>query len=242
MEKSVYEYLDKQTKNFFPKTGEYDSSKLDEKEKLAIENMPFNICDDDWIVSMFIKHVGYAINDENIELVSSYIKESPIFNKRRYDYSLEIVKYQIQYMMDPDSDWFGDPEYGNGMMFFSEDYDKEFRESIVLALHSIGLDDDIIEDGIDTNLDIWLDTCVEATFYNNHYPVTGEMLFSDKEIDYSDCDEEYKEKWMKLRKHEYYMDHKESLIKNRVFLPESGISDGELKQLKMDVKHGRNNR
>ena len=238
--------LDNCINDFFPSTGEWNISDIDGSNVLDENRFPFNLNNEEWLVAMLIKHIVkkdidlgtddfYTLVASGLDAILSYVRESSKFAAKKHDYALKLVEHQIDYMIDPDSDWCGDKGTDYAMIFFSKYYYIDFRDCIVRSLDAIGIDKSIIEEGIEKNSDKWLDQALELTFYNIYTPITASMIFGSEEIpEYND--ESHKESWIVLRKHEYYLEHKEVIDKCCKDKNDMEIAEDKLEGIKANVK------
>ncbi len=235
------EILDKESLEFFPKNGNWYSNCFRRPEEVNMGNLPCHLRDDEWLAKMFRK-------DRNLVAISSsyildYVKNSSFFKEARHNYELEIVKWQINWMRNGGENWIIDEELGGDFFEMSNTADLAFRKGVVDTLTKIGMDPEVVEEGIEKNASLWRDRYMERSFSNEYdsFFLTFEFnLFGEKkEEDDSlnkptlpDIDKDFKEGWMKLRRYEYYQRHKSSVDKYGAVLPEMLLAGEELVELK----------
>lgn len=127
------------------------------------------------------------------------------------------------------------------MCFISPICDLCFRKGIVDTLFKIGLDIETIEEGIEKNSSMWRDYFMERAFCIEFEPLFYELHGCDLNMEKSlknikqleSIDYKHKENWMKIRKYEYYQNHKNSVDKYGIVEPEMMISSKEAIELKV---------
>ena len=212
----VDKVLDSASIRFFPDDGSWYSSCYKKPMTLDKKYLPCHLNDDVWLANMIIKDQKLLVSTN---AVLRYVKTSPFFKKIKHDYSIEIVKWQINWMLHDGDGWIQDKNYGGELMSLSPLYDIGFRSCIVETLSKIGLDKEIIEEGLEANASLWRDKVMEVAF-NNQYNPNMHILstfytnsVSEQSSDLNMPTEEFKSEWIKLRKYEYYKKHKDSVTK-----------------------------
>lgn len=170
---------------------------------------------------------------------------SPFFQEERHKYEQKIVKWQIDYMSRCGENWIINEDYDVDFVFLSTECDLAFRKGVVDTLSNIGMSIETIEEGIERNADRWRDTFMNRAFHNKYDSVFLTMdfanFFSDEEQPKTLelVDPEFKEKWLKMRKYEYYQRHKDSVEKYGVVEPDMTLSNEEVAELKfyLEQKH-----
>ena len=228
---------------FFPKEGSWYSSCFRRGTELRKGNLPCNLRNNKWMALMLKE-------DQNLLMISTryiekYMKRSEHFNECRHNYELEIVKWQINWMRNGGEGWIVDEELGGDFFMMSPVCDIAFRKGIVDTLTRIGMDREVVEEGIEKNANMWRERYMRSAFSNEYDPIYlkcsfslfGEEIKSDdiNEPTLGDVDPSFEEGWMKLRRYEYYIEHKDSVDKYGVVLPEMVMNGEELKKLQTEV-------
>ena len=235
--------MDDAVLNFFPKDGSWYSNCFRRSNDLGMSNLPCHLRDTKWLAEMFRTNQKlFMISTRYIE---KYMKSSEHFNECRHNYELEIIKWQINWMRNGGEGWIVDEELGGDFFMMSPVCDLAFRKGVVDTLTRIGMDREVVEEGIEKNADMWRERYMRSAFSNEYDPIYlkcsfslfGEERKSDdiNEPTLSDVDPSFEEGWMKLRRHAYYMEHKDSVDKYGVVLPEMAMSGEELKELQLEV-------
>ncbi len=241
--------LDQATAKVFPKSGSWGSDCFDRPTILGVCYLPCNMRDDVWMAKLLRQNSNlYFIS---LGRIIKYVKNSEYFRKCRDNYEQEVVRWQINWMTSGGDNWIVSDEFGGDFLSFDEDYDIGFRKGIVDTLEAIGMNHDAIEKGIERNADMWRDSIMNATFMNRFEPT---FLYADFSL--GGCTEsselfpnqnkapralperpsdEFREKWIKLRKYEYYQAHKDVVDAHGQMDDAYTLTDDELVELKVEV-------
>lgn len=218
--------LDKATEAFFPKEGVWKSSCFRRSNELAKGNLPCHLRDDEWLAQML--YINQDLHNISKRRVFQYVKESDFFAQKRHEYELEIVKWQIGWIMGHGEGWVCDEEYGGDIVYLTPVVDLGIRKGIVDTLIKIGMDREVIEEGIEKYADLWRESCMNSAFRNAFEPV---YYLSKKQPE--PISEEHKEKWLQMRRYEYYQRHKNSVDKYGNVSKDMLLCGRELKELQM---------
>lgn len=239
--------LEKATLNFFPKEGTWYSECFRQPHDLNMTNLPCHLRDDLWLAKMLKRNQKLFYMSTN--RVLQFVKTSPFFQEKRHEYEQEIVKCQIDWMRSDGENWIIDEDYGGDFVFLTPVCDLGFRKGVVDTLLKIGMSIDVIEEGIEKNADRWRDSFMSSAFSNEYEPVflnIGLGNFLEKKEHQKverktlePADQEFKEKWLQMRKYEYYQRHKDSVDKYGVVEPDMILSENEVEELReyLQKKH-----
>lgn len=224
--------LEKSTLEFFPKTGHWYSSCFKKPTELSMANLPCHLRDDAWLAKMFKKQQSlfYMSNSK----VLSFVKTSSLFKEKRHEYELEIVKWQINWIAGHGENWICDDNYGGDFVYLSPAVDLGVRKGVVDTLSNIGMNKDVIEEGIEKFADLWREPYMESAFRNEYEPV---FFMSFEQVE--PAEEEHKQKWLQMRRYEYYQRHKKSVDLYGVVSSDMLMTDKEVDELRiyLDKKH-----
>lgn len=195
--------LEEKIKEFFPETGHWSSICFKKSKELLRCNLPCHLRNYEWLAKMIKQCYQLDISLYKIEL---FLKTSEVFEEERHNYEQRIVKWQIEYMRNGGEGWLA----ASDLILMTEYCDIGFRDGVVNTLKAIGMDEEAIEKGIETNASLWRDFYMESAFYNKYDHVWG-GYFRDADAVLEPVDPEFKEKWLKMRKYEYYQNHKRSV-------------------------------
>lgn len=191
--------------NFFPEEGEWYSSCFKKPKTFIGDSLPCNLRDNEWIADYMI--IRYELISEYREYIIEFLNNSELFKQLRHEYELRIVQWQIEYMLNDGENWIIDNEYGGELYIFNPNCDKAFRKGIVDTLTAIGMDKEVIEEGIEKYRHLWHEVYTRLAFKN---------LYCCDGVEYYNFEtslEEHYEKWLKIRMLDYYLEHKESVDK-----------------------------
>ena len=228
--------INEEIEHFFPTEGDWSSTCYERSNELTGNNLPCHLRDNEWIsrfMSSKIEKKGYHIPTANILGV---INESKRFTKLRHDYELEIVRWQIDWMSHGGGNWLMPEGYDEISLLISTSVDKMFRKGVVKTLTAIGMNRDVIEEGIEKNRDMWLDKYMQLSFDHAFNPIFYDAPQPAKASD------EHKKAWLDVRKYEYYEDHKKSVDLYGEATPEMKMSQNQYIPLKFQVRKWNNER
>ncbi len=230
--------LDSMVMDFFPKEGNWKINCFKREKIVSDANLPCHLRDVDWLSSLLMKKYDLYSLGEGV--VREYVKDSSYFNGLRSEYEQKIVKWQIEWMRNDGENWVVDSKYGGDFFLFSPMCDYAFRKGIVDTLLAIGMDKNAIEEGIEKNIDMWLDTYMNLAFLNQYDPIFSSYRITLNEDDtdekLQDIDPVFKENWLKYRKYQYYQEHKESVEAYGVLMPEMKMTKEEVEILEGYLK------
>lgn len=238
---NVDEILDKAVSDLFPKKGNWGSDCFDKPETIGIPYIPCHSRDDIWMAKLIrqIKELYFISLNRIIE----YVKSSDFYKDKRHEYELEVVRWQIEWMINGGDNWIVEDEYGGDFISFDEACDIGFRRGIVNTLTRIGMDKEVIEEGIEKNASMWRDAWIAKAFRNRFEPILGQVVYPliyckerPPEKQLPPASEELKEKWIKLRKYEYYHDNKDSVDKYGEIDDDMKMSEDEAEELRKEVR------
>lgn len=214
------------TIQFFSKDIHLKEANFKNIDELVLDNLPYNIDNDEWLAKMLRKY--HNLSHISLEIILNYVKEAIFFTKERRNYKLRVVEAQIKKML------FNSVVESNELAY-SINCDLIFRKKLITELRKMGIEEDIIEEGIEKNAVWWRETLMKRAFDNqfecvivNGVDVTGPLHLEEADL-------EHKEKWLKLRRYEYYQRHKNSVDKFGEVTLNMLISNKELSKLKRDL-------
>ncbi len=232
--------LEEATTKFFPQNGHWYNTCFKKPQELNMEYLPCHLRDDEWLAKMLKKNQNLFFMSNN--KILNFIKNSSFFQEKRHDYELEIVKWQIEWMKSGGENWIVDDKYGGDLVFLSPLCDIGFRKGIIDTLSKIGMNIDAIEEGIEKHANMWRDSFMNKAFTNEYEPVFYDMIIcnffdegkrQEEKPELEPVDQEFKEKWLKMRKYEYYQRHKNSVDKYGVVEQDMQMSEEEVNELKL---------
>lgn len=238
LKKETAKLLDSIVTTFFPDQGNWKSNCFRREELVSEKNLPCHLRDVNWLTSLVIKKYDLYSLGEGV--VREYVSDSSYFNQLRGEYEQRIVKWQISWMRNDGANWLVDSKYGGELFLFSPTCDYAFRKGIVDTLLAIGMDINAIEEGIEKNVDMWLETYMNLAFNNQYNPIFSSFRIASNEEKederLQDTDPLFKEKWLKYRKYQYYQEHRESVEAYGTVTPEMKMTKEEARDLELYIQ------
>ena len=216
----ITKMLEEATKDFFPEDGSWKSSCFKKSE----DSWLCHLRDNNWLAKKL--QDSKNLNHIPFEKILNFVKTSYFFEEKRHDYEQKVVKWQIEWMMNGGGNWIVPEGYSDDFISFDENYDIGFRKGIVKTLTAVGMDVDAIEEGIEKNVDLWLDIVMNSAFRNRYEPIFIMMHYNMEQ-----ADSEHREKWLRIRRYEYYKNHMDSVNKYGNITPDMKISEEEAAEL-----------
>ena len=239
--------LKEATLSFFPKEGVWGSCCFKRRQCLSMEYLPCHLRDDLWLTKMLREN--QKLSYISFDRVLLFVKTSSFFQEKRYQYEQEIVKWQIEYMRSGGEGWAAGDEYGGDLIFLMPNCDLGFRKGVVDTLTRIGMDIEAIEEGLERNADRWREALMRMAFSNEYEPVFmyGDLRgYLDDNNDtkkakrrLEPAEREFKDKWLKVRRYDYYQANKSSVDRYGTIEPDMMISEKEVTSLReyLEKKH-----
>ncbi len=221
----IHEKLRDATYDLFPKTGAWSSDCFNQSEDSLIAHLR----NTEWLT----KRLKEKLPDVDIATIRAFVSDSEFFREQRENYEQLIVKWQIEYMMNGGDNWLVKEEYGGDFINFDERCDIGFRRGILDTLLAIGMYRDAIEEGIERNANLWRDSYMKRAFRNRYEPIDLFTRRSDKPFE--NTKEGHLEKWLKLRRYQYYQDHQESVDAYGIQKNGMDINSDELEALTVEL-------
>lgn len=225
----INEILEREAKEFFPKTGEWYSQCFQKSDALAKMNLPCHLNNKEWIAKLFHKELNKKDIHFSMEVVRAFVEMSGVFEQERVGYLLSIIDWQIAHMKKGGENWLI-PEGFNEYWIYHKSCDKCFREGIVDTLTAIGMEKDAVEMGIELNADKWRDQLMHRAYQNRFNPQNVDFS-KDKQSKYPEPEQGHEENWVKLRKYQYYIRHKKMIDLLGLATPEMVIGFDEAMEL-----------
>jgi hypothetical protein len=227
--KSNIRKFDKAIKNFFPESGIWYSNCFLTAKEIDRSNLPCHLRNNLWM-SRLMKSENHWILVRDTT-VKEYLDNSELFNVLRHDYELRIVEWQTKHQLNDGEGWIVNDQYGGDFYMFHQDADKGFRLGIKQTLEAINMDKEVIEEGIEKYRDLWFDKYINVAFRNIYAPI---LSFCNG--DRSEPKEELRDAWTRVRKYDYYQEHKESVDKYGTILPEMKMTFDEVAMLRYYIE------
>lgn len=221
--------------NFFPTTGSWDSSCFRRPNEILQSNLRNNKL----LAKMILREANLA--PEYYNQVLNFISSSDLFKQKVHEYEQTIVKWQINFIKNGGENWICDENLGGDLCLMLPYCDIAFRKGVVDTLVAMGMNKEAIEEGLEKNADMWRDSFIERAFWTKYEPIQINFLGREDFEPLPEADLEHKQAWIKMRKYEYYCDHKKSVDLYGTVEPDMLLTQEELIKLKsyLDIENSK---
>ena len=211
--------------NFFPTTGRWSSSCY----RRSNETLQSNLRNNKLLAKMILRDAN--LPNEYYERTLEFISSSDLFKEKVHEYEQTIVEWQINFIKNGGEGWLCDENLGGDFCLMMPYCDIAFRKGVVDTLVAIGMNKEAIEEGLERNAEMWRDLFIERAFRTKYEPIMNSYLVRDfQPLPMANL--EHKEAWIKMRKYEYYCEHKKSVDLYGKIEPDMLLSQEELINLK----------
>ena len=221
--------------DFFPTTGVWYSNCF----RRPNETLQSNLRNNKLLAKKILNEANLA--PEYYNRVLEFINSSDLFKQKVHEYEQTIVKWQIEWIDGGGEHWIIDENLGGDCCLIMPYCDIAFRKGVVDTLVAMGMNKDAIEEGLEKNADMWRDSYIEKAFRIQYEPVMYHIFRSDDYEPLPKADLEHKQAWIKMRKYEYYCDHKKSVDLYGSVEPDMLLTGEELIKLKsyLDIENAK---
>ncbi len=221
----VDDILNQEILEFFPKDGTWWSCCFNRPKEIEKDNLPCHLREHDWMSKLLHQNLLEKKIYISASKIKAFMDSSKVFADLRHNYELEIVRWQIDWIRKGGEHWLMPEGFDEFSLLFSPDVDKMFRGGVVKTLSAIGMNREVIEEGIEKNADMWRERYMERSFEHAFEPI-GYLRDPIEPADPA-----HKENWLRLRRYEYYTDHKDSVDKYGEVTPDMQLNIEEWSQL-----------
>lgn len=231
----VNNILDAATTKFFPKTGRWYSSCFSRPSEFHMDNLPCHLRDEKWLAQML--RYQQNIYNVNFEQILEYVRTSDFFDKRRQTYEKRIVKWQINYMINGGEGWIVDSMYGGDFSTMEDKCESQFRKGVITTLTTIGLDREVIKICLEEYSNIWLNKMINTSFENTYeythtFPTISDNVIYLNSYEMHKSEPLFRESWIKLRRYDYYQEHKKYVDMVNGMRDVANLSNDEISKLR----------
>ena len=223
------EILDNEIETFFPKEDGWnpfweikDFKKYPQNE----ENVVCHLSDNHWMAQRMHQNLlkkGFLIRTTEIE---EHIVTSKRFVELKNNYELELVKLYIEAKVR-----LLDYDYA----FKRINVQNDFPNAVIKVLSSMSFEREIIEEGIEKNVSLWLQQCITKSFENEFgyldYPSKYHGLCRPQP-----ASEEHLQNYIAASEYQYYKEHKDSVDKYGELTPNMQLTEDEYLKLEKTLK------
>lgn len=227
--------LDTATMKFFPKTGSWYNTCFSRPTEFHMDNLPCHLRDELWLAQML--RYEQKIYNVNFEQILDYVKTSNFFKKQREEYEKRIVKWQIKWMINGGEGWIVDSLYGGDFSSMEDKCETQFRKGVIETLCAIGMDRHIIEISLEENSNLWLNKMINTSFDNTYEYTHTFPIIIDNNINLNTNQihksvPNFRNAWIKLRRYDYYKQHKKYVDIVNGMRDVANLSDDEISKLR----------
>ena len=224
-DEKVNAILEEEIKDFFPNKGVWYSNCFRQPSGISYSNLPCHLRDNAWLSKLLHR----KLNDKGIYIpqhtIKKFMDNSETFADLRHKHELRIVKWQINWITDGGSNWLMPKGTDEFSLLFSEDVDEIIRGGVSKTLRAIGMENEVIEEGLEKYADTWRPSAMKKGFGHKYEPVVFMVGAPD------DADEEHKRNWFANREYQYYQRHKNSVDAYGTLTPAMRMTPEENSQL-----------
>lgn len=222
--------LEEEVKSFFPKEGVWYSSCFKRPREVAHAYLPCHLRDNGWMSELLhrdLEDKGIYISAREIK---KFMDESELFNELRHDYELTIVKWQINFIQGGGEGWLIPEGFDDGSIIFDPNVDVMVRGGVVKTLRAIGMDREVIEEGLEKYASIWREGYMMQGFSREYEPVVYMKGTPGP------ANESHKKNYLAMKLYKYYQEHKESVDKYGKATPEMLMTKEEARQVARELE------
>jgi len=228
--------LEQEMKNFFPKNGHWYSSCFRQSNEINRKFLPCHLRDYVWLSKLMQKELETKSVHIPANLIKSFMINSQEFNDRRYNYELEIVRWQIEWMDNGGEHWLVPADFGGDFWMHGGNCDICFRQGVVETLTAIGMAKYVVEQGLEIYSHLWREKYMSLAFENRYNPTINNFLRKSRIEPLPALDEGHKEMWLKVRRYKYYLEHKNVLDELKLMSPDMLMSQEEIRKILVKLK------
>ena len=154
--------LDNVINNFFPTNGCWYSDCFKKPKSFTKGHIVCNTNNYLWMATYLSKlYKEEAKKEENknfpqnlsVGKIYNYIKNSENFNNLKHNYELTVVKWQIDYILYDNGGYMAGRKYKDvDCLCDCEDSDRFFYNAVLTTLTAIGMNGEVVEEGLQKNL------------------------------------------------------------------------------------------
>ena len=256
-EQKTFESLDNRLDDFFrfspqhisfllKNLDRYIKDSAHDKKLINDPNLIMNLQDDDFVSKyVVVNHNSFYRYNDAVKIDQAtalkYITTSPKFAEKRNELEQIIVNNYIEIHKQGENDFAFNHE-----VLKSKDtspiYDEMFRDDVVAAMSSIGLQADNIQTALELNREQWLPDARRIAFKNcqdNQIDKVQSIFLQTNPAlaeEYRHAVVEYFNQWNQMKDCQYYLVNQAVIEKTDTVTPGMKISQAEKNQLQINLK------
>lgn len=231
-ENNFEEILNDVIKNFFPISGHWLSSCFNRPREVQRKYLPCHLRNNRWLSELLYKEL---IENQGVRIpkdkIFYFISKSEEFQNLRHNYELEIVRWQIEFIKVGGENWVLPRGFSDCDISISEKCDVCFREGVIATLTAIGMNSEVIEEGLEKYAHIWRKYYFNRAFRNKFQPFDCMC-----DIQLTPVSESHRKNWIDNREYEYYLQHKNSIKSYGELTPAMQMTEEEYCALQLKLK------
>ena len=212
------------SESFFPQSGEWSGCCFQRSNELSKAYLPCHLRDNYWLSQLMHQQLKGRISQS---IIQGFMNTSADFARLRHDYELRIVQWQINWIMDGGANWIPPKGFDELSLLCSPDIDKMVRGGVLKTLRAIGMNREVIEEGLEKYANQWRKASMERGYNNLFNPVWKIDLMDGISIERKPIDETHKANWMVDREYNYYQEHKQMVDKYGTTTPAMKMTPDE---------------
>lgn len=220
----VFYLLDNTISEFFPEINKNLLFENRDTFELTKENVVYNLENIDWIIN----YISLNFSSISKSAIKRYVNESNVLKKSIHEYQLKVARFIIN---DYNVWSKGYIKIDNRLVYTYIESDYAFRKSISDTLEHLNFSYEIREEAIETFSKNWRYSRMKLQFYNGF---AGNITLIARES-YTKYDDDFMEKWLKVKEYDYYQKYKDSVDKYGEITPAMLMNNEEAETLKKEL-------
>gem|GEM_PF-6593203 len=230
IEKQYDAILNQEIQEFFPLSGQWYSSCFAKPDAVLAVFLPCHLRDTEWMSQLLHKNLRAMGRLIPQDYIKKFIDTSAAFATLRHNYELRIVKWQIDWIMHDGENWLMPDGCDELSLMMRPDVDQIVRGGVVKTLSTIGMDHEVIEEGLEKFADDWRLPCMQRGFRHEFEPI--KIVYGEQPVEnLPAADNEHRDNWVAAREYAYYQNYKKSVDQYGTLTPAMKMTEAEYAQL-----------
>jgi len=219
--------LEEEIKEFFPNSGHWYSTCFRKPREVSYCNLPCHLRDNAWMSVLLQSNLAKKGIIIPLRTIKNFMDTSENFEKLRHEHELRIVEWQIGWIVGGGENWLLPDGYSELSLLCSDRVENIYRGGVKKTLRAIGMDDEVIEEGLERHAALWRGRGMRSSFNHLYQPVVY-LVGAPK-----DADKNHQKNWLADREYQYYQSHKKSVDKYGVKTPAMEMTPEEYDELRI---------